>query len=473
MKEDDFNFESWESDDFIKLINRFEDMIKTDNFIYFDSDELEDIIDYYLNTEQIKQCSIAIKIALTQYPDNEIFLIQKALFLQLTNDTGNALKILESLFKQNPENIDVLSAMGDILHQQGKYNPAIKKYEKALSLTKDNEEKETILEQLLATLDEAGLHNKMILYFKSLLEINSNNNFAISGIANCYILLEKEEEGIVYFNNLTDTIPYNTLVWFCLGNLYLCLNLYEKAIETYDFALAIEPTFISALIKKGVSYSSLNNDDEAIAVFEEIIKIDEQESMAYNHLGYCYFAKKNYNDAIKYFSKAIFYNKEMTDAHLGLVYCYIEQDKYKIALTHINKIIELNADTDDIWFFKAFIEEELNENEEADKSYRKSLELNPYNEMRWISYSEFHIDNFDELNSAILILLEAIEYLSKSYIIMYRLAAYYFEKGSYNEGSKWLHNALSINKENLKTMFEYNSSLEDDPKINSIINQYL
>ena len=59
------------------LVARFEDMLSKDDSQYFDSEELEDIIEYYSEKSKWKKALAAVKTAMKQFPFNMDFQLQK------------------------------------------------------------------------------------------------------------------------------------------------------------------------------------------------------------------------------------------------------------------------------------------------------------------------------------------------------------------------------------------------------------
>ena len=68
MKEDFQDF-------FSNSILKFESMLKSNKFLFFDVDEFESIIIYYLESGNTSLSNKALKMALKQYPNNSSILL--------------------------------------------------------------------------------------------------------------------------------------------------------------------------------------------------------------------------------------------------------------------------------------------------------------------------------------------------------------------------------------------------------------
>ena len=62
-------FEEFEDNKNLSL-TRFEKMLKTNRILFFDSNEFENIISYYLENGKINLAKKAIKLGLEQHPDS-------------------------------------------------------------------------------------------------------------------------------------------------------------------------------------------------------------------------------------------------------------------------------------------------------------------------------------------------------------------------------------------------------------------
>ena len=76
------NFEDFFSYSIIK----FESMINSNKFLFFDSEEFESIIIYYLESGNSSMANKAIKMAIEQYPKNTSILLLKVEALIFENN---------------------------------------------------------------------------------------------------------------------------------------------------------------------------------------------------------------------------------------------------------------------------------------------------------------------------------------------------------------------------------------------------
>ena len=85
-------------DFFSNSILKFESMLKSNKFLFFDVDEFESIIIYYLESGNTSLANKAIKMASKQYPENSAISLLKIELLIVQNKIDEAEKLVNKLF---------------------------------------------------------------------------------------------------------------------------------------------------------------------------------------------------------------------------------------------------------------------------------------------------------------------------------------------------------------------------------------
>lgn len=473
MYNNDFNMDGNQSDDFLsELLSRFEQMMNNQQSSFFDADELTELIDYYIMTSQLQFAKSALDLGLSQFPDNIDMLVYQCRYFHAAGRSAKAIEMLKEILKSQPENIEALITIGEILSDLGKQSDAVDYLEIALKFV-EHDERQLVMQQIVDALDDAGQHYKMIPYLKELIHFHSGNSEAMSSLAFCYNILNREEEGIIFFMKLIDNDPFNAYAWFNLGTLYFGTGLFEKAVECFEYVLAIEPKFTTAAIKMGSALAALDRIDSAIKVYKSVLEYEKKDASIHCYIANCYSQKKDYKNAIHHFHKSISLDADMTDAHLGLAYAYAGADMFIPSYKHIIRVIEDYDDVADLWFFRAYLEEQLDKYQEAVDSFRKGLDLNPSDVNAWLSLAGMLTEYFSDFTEALSVLDDAIEHNSDNVEVYYRAAAVCFETGLDSEGSNRLHHALSLDKSQYELLFLYNPLLQNNQKIIDILNHYL
>ncbi len=90
MEESNSRFNDEESDFY--SVQRFEEMLSTQQSFYFDVDEFEDIVNYYIDKNNPKQALKVLEFALDQHPMSGGLLICKAQVYISLHKPNQALK---------------------------------------------------------------------------------------------------------------------------------------------------------------------------------------------------------------------------------------------------------------------------------------------------------------------------------------------------------------------------------------------
>src|SRR5690554_6200112 len=235
------NFDSYnEEEDYAAAVNRFEKMLSNNQNYFFDVEEFEDLINYYLDINDHEKAEKALNFSLNQHPDSVTLKIKLAEFLASTYKPNKALEILSSVEHIEPFNPDIHIIKGQIYNQIRQHNKAIEAYNKALKFITDSNEKNTLKMQIAFEYENLLQLDKAIAIFKEILKENPENETVLYDIAFCYNLNDANEESIRFLNEFLDENPYSFVAWYNLGVCYHNAELYEKSVEAHDFAITIK-----------------------------------------------------------------------------------------------------------------------------------------------------------------------------------------------------------------------------------------
>ena len=124
-----------------------------------------------------------------------------------------------------------------------------------------------------------------------------------------------------------------------------------------------------------------------------------------------------------------------------------------------------------IGFAIADAEYKLGHIAEAEQAYEKVVELNPIDVDAWLDYSSILYEQ-QRLVDAIEVIAQAIKNNPEAAELYYRMVAYLFAKGEYNEALNQLELALSSDPEKHYILFDYLPQLQKNKVIVDIINKY-
>ncbi|HIP36454.1 MAG TPA: tetratricopeptide repeat protein [Crocinitomix sp.] len=309
--DEQFNFE----------LNRFENMIEEGDAYYFDTETLEQIIDFYIIKNQFAKALTAIKFGLDQHPNHFAFNLKKAQIYSSNGQLKDSLLLLQNLEKLDAYNTEVYITIANVFSQLRDHKNAIKYYEKALTIAETSEEIDELIEILLdlaLEYENAQDFNMAIIVLKKLLKVSPNNESAIYEIAYCYERIGDFDSCIRYYNKYIDNNPYSFTAWYNLGNIYFLKKELDKAIWAYDYSTIINEEFSSAYFNMGNTYMQMEEFNKAIDAYKKCLTIDQEDALTLCYIGEAYERLEDYNIALIYYEKSKSINPDIADTWIGI-----------------------------------------------------------------------------------------------------------------------------------------------------------
>ena len=451
-------------------LTRFESMLKTNNILFFDSNDFENIIHHYLENGKVALSKRAIKLGLEQHPSSINLRLFQVEMLVIENKFKEADELLDRLHNLEPTNEEIFIQKANVLSKQDKHQMAIDTLLIAIEMTSTPEDDADLyalvgMEYLFLDQFESA-----IIYFKKCLETDTSDYSALHNIVYCYDFLKLHKEAIEYLNDFLDTNPYCEVAWHQLGRQYYTTKNYEKANDAFDFAIISDDTFVGAYIEKGKVLEKLDNYTEALENYKITLALEDPTSFALLRIGHCYAKLDEEDLAVQFFKKTIDEDPLLDKGWIAITKFYMKRLNYQKALHYINKAVIIDGENVVYWKMYATINKRLNFLEEAERGYKQALELGNFELDTWINRSDVLII-LGEYDAAIFNLLQASEFYPENAEVEYRLSGLYFTVHQYEEGSFHLKSATRLNIDYNFIIAEIFPQLADKPMINTIISE--
>ncbi|HET8753016.1 MAG TPA: tetratricopeptide repeat protein [Salinimicrobium sp.] len=424
-------------------LTRFESMLKTNDILFFDSNEFENIIHYYLENGKIALAKKAVKLGLEQHPSSTNLKLLKVEILVFEDKLDLADKLLNEIYDIESSNEEIYIQKANILSKKDQHKKAIEMLQMALEITLDEADVYSLLGMEYLFLEDFENAKQS---FMKCLEADEEDYSSLYNIMYCFDFLEQKGDAIEYLNKFLDQNPYSEVAWHQLGKQYFDLKKYKKALAAFDFAIISDDYFIGAYLEKGKVLEKMGKFNEAIENYKITLKLDDPTSFAYLRIGKCY-EKLGLDDlAIKHYRKTVHEDPLLDKGWIAITDFFFKKQNFQKALYYINKAINIDEENVLYWKRYARINSRLNLMEEAEKGYRKSLELGNYELETWIKRADVLID-LGEYATAIENLLQADEFYPETAEIEYRLAGLFFSLTEAEKGYFHLDNALKLDYE--------------------------
>lgn len=458
-----------EKEDLRPHLARFEEMIQNNANYFFDVDVFEALIDYFLEKNDVKSALKGISIGISQHPDAVPILLRKAEIHASTGKLNKALDILNRIEHLEPSNEDPYILKAGIYSQLRNHEEAIRCLKHAIRLSQ--EEADDLYVDLAFEYENLKKYPKAIEALKTALRINPENEAALFELSYCFEVSGQSEEGVKFFNLFIDQYPYSFSAWYNLGNSYMRKNLYEKALEAFDFCITIKENFSSAYFNKANAYVQLEMYHEAINCYAETFLYEEPAAITYCYIGECFEKLEMPEEAYENFLKATEIDDELGEAWLGIGIALSMMLRHTEAVPFLERAIALEEMNPDYWYIFGEVLEKSGDIINSDTAYRKAMELDPENIELILDHTNFLYEHFSPAE-ALQELQQHIVRLGKIPDLLYRRVAYLFFDGKKAEAMVQLEEALRLDFEAHKKLFDYLPDLKMNNSFVELIELY-
>ena len=424
-------------------LTKFESMLKTNHVLFFDSEEFENIIHHYLNQGKIALAKKAIKLGLDQHPTSINLRLFKVEVYVFEDKLVEADTLLNELYGLDPMNEEIYIQKANIFSKKDDHLQAIKVLKRALELTDDVVDLYSLIGMEYLFLDQ---FEEAKVFFMKCLEEDTLDYSALYNVIYCFEFLNEYDEAISYLNIFLDKNPYCEIAWHQLGKQYFSLKAYQKALTAFDFAIISDDTFVGAYLERGKVLEALKQYEEAIENYSITLKLDEPTSFALLRIGHCYEKLKKNDLAVQYYDRTVHEDPLLDKGWIAITKFYYKRKNYQRALFFINKAINIDSENVIYWKLYSQINQRLNFYEEAERGFKKTLELGNYELNTWLSRGDLLI-KLGEPEAAIYNFEQAAEFYQENAELEYRLAGLYFCLNENDKGTFHLKNGMRYNED--------------------------
>jgi tetratricopeptide (TPR) repeat protein len=384
-----------------------------------------------------------MKTTNNNYTEDEF--LEKIRYLFNTEQGDKAVDYILEAAKLYPRNGEFLFLKGNILHNSGDYEEAIKCFEKA---------------------EKCGFNPVSALRCK----------------AHCYLCDDEYEKAIDCYDQAIKEDPNDAETWYSKGRTLGIMNKFEEAYNCFNRAVELAPKnsnyqefkrLASEELRKinipeGLE-SSLTNEREcfkqgndfmdeglyknAHLCFKQAVEFNPDNDEAWGCLGIALIKLGDYDKALKTFEKTI----SLKEKSVWWFYKGLALDKLKKAEKAIKclyKAVAIDPGNEDYWFFLGGLLAEERKYEDAIICYKNVTSLNPDFAEAWREIGDITLHGLRKYEEAISYYDKVIELNPKddNTTLMKGLALSYTANKKEEEAIKWYDKALKINPDNQQAM---------------------
>ena len=446
----------------------FERQLNSGDTFFYDTDELGQIIDYYLDFEEISKATQAIAYAESIYPFETYYKIKKAEVYIAQRNINGAVKLLEKYRTIEPQNTEIATLLGDCYSMSLQYKRAIECYMFSLNQETQNEE---ILLRLARVHFAMGNHKKANSYINAIPTNYIYDELSIQEFIKLFLDYNQNAEAILFLEKVINEDPYNYSAWYFKGLIYQRMEEYNESVNAYEFCIAIDETNTLGHLGKGNSLMESNDYNAAIESFTLSLDNDESDAEVLCNIAECYENLKDDKGAKFYYEKAIKLNPNISDAYFGMAMIYKRKKMWKDAKRCLHKAIDIDQYESMYHIELAELYLTLEDNTLCYYHYNLAYELDSETVEILLDFAHAKFE-FNDIDDAIELLLENLEDHDEDHRMYYRIASYNFLRGHYEKGYNFLHAALKMKADEYLLLFEFAPFLENEKNVSNIIDLY-
>ncbi|MBR1550417.1 MAG: tetratricopeptide repeat protein [Bacteroidales bacterium] len=440
MKKDRFhNFD----DEVRDLVLDFENTVLKGRTQFFDVDEMEIIIDYYFEVNDLKPLERAVEYAEELYPNSTTIRLRRAHLMMSHEQYWMALKVLNQMRQAEPDNTDVAYSLGVA-------NGAVGESEKAIAYFKEAARDGWMLGRVYANMAEEYYklkdYDSALNFYRKAMESDSCDDITIYNYYDVSYVSGRIEQAEDYLDNYVKKNPYSKEAWYCLGCAYRDLTLYEKAVDAFEFAIAIDKCYVDAYVALSQTQDFMGCTSEAVTTMIRVLDYCDDRAKVYRTIGNLYAREANYDTAMAYFKKAIDDNPNDAEAYAAIALCYMETGDNAMALSSVKRAVLLD-DTypmpdspegdPEVLCAAAMVYDATGDFNKASGFFERLITSNLYTEPQCQIYTQF-LYKHKVYDILIFFAEESLEAYPHDTFYSTYLAACYFYTNRYNRARKML-----------------------------------
>lgn len=447
------------------LIDKFEQMLKSRDAYYFDVEEVEALVDYYLDKTNYRKAKFAVNHGLSLFPDMSALLLKKAHVYAATEESDKALDILQFLEAAEPTNTEMLLFKAVVHRKLNDHEGTRACLLRALKVSPEN--RDQIFLDLAYEQQIANDYKGAIESIKESLTINPDYEAGLFELSYCYEMANEIELGIEFFQKYLDQFPYNFVAWYNIAMCYDKIGLYEKSIEAVDFCTAIRGDFIGGYILKGNVLTAMNMDLAAIEAYKDSLQYDSENPLVYTAIGECQERLEMWNHAELNYKKALAIDPEYIEALMGIGAIREHEGDLVNAISHYKEAVkkdDFHLDNRHI-LVEAYIKS--NQLEKAKAHLEEMIKIFPDDAESWLTLAE--ISSAGNYLISLEIINQAIEKIPEDNDLKWQKIRYLIKCGREQQAIDLYIYTASENPEGVKYFLRIFPEVRQFPNIASLI----
>jgi tetratricopeptide (TPR) repeat protein len=283
------------------ILQRYSLMESSGTEMYFDADEIVDLLDYFEETGDFDHYEKVLELGRKLHPENQDIRIRICRALIFREEYDTALRAIERIGDADDLELTLLKM---------ECFCALDRFDEVWAFVEEKqvencEELEEIFEYLAPVMNELNCFDEVYTLLQRGLALFPDN--LILKEEYCYYLemqgLPKEAQSIC--SELIDADPYSVDYWYMQGRLCLMQGDYDKAVDALDFALACDDSDVEIKVTKAYCLFMSEHYEKAIDVYLELLSDGHAGQNIQPYLAECYMKSEHFEQAYAIFKELL------------------------------------------------------------------------------------------------------------------------------------------------------------------------
>lgn len=357
------------------IVRRYEDFLLNRKKVsgYFDVEELENIIDYYLHRGRTRESAEAVEFGFKIHPNSSVLLTKRAKNFLAIGEIHKAYRILDSLPEKDDYEVQLLRI--EALMRMDRKKEATVLCDRLCK--NEHSRLDTACMDIATVMTSLPEPEIALTYLTKGHEFNPKSLEILFEMAFCNEQLFEFEDALENYRKITRIDSFSIEAWFNMGQLYMGISEHNKAISCFDYAQAIKPDDSLTYLQKAHCFFQLQQYRDALNEYKEYTRLTSETWQTHLFIGECYERLDLYNEAILWYHKSLEIKADNYEALTGIAICLLEKEHFVASLDFLKKAIELKPEAADVW---VYLGEALTGTDEIDGalvSYLKAIDIDP------------------------------------------------------------------------------------------------
>lgn len=450
----------YDEQEFSGLARRFEGMVSSGAREFFDADELDGLLDFYMEHREERKARAVLRYAEELFPGNPTFKLRAAQLLAHSGQHVKAIPVLREVLALEPTNDEAWATLGGVYSQMQEHRLAIQHFRKALTWADEEMQQELLLEIALEH-ENLGEWPRAIRCLKEAVELQPGNETALYELAFCFDKVGASDTAIAYFRDHLEAHPYAFAAWYSLGNAQLTAGNFLEAIDAYDFAIAIEGGFGPAYHQKAEALLALERFGEAFDTYKETLDFEPASPATTCYMGECLERMGSLESAEAYYRECLDLDPTFSEAYLGLGALADARGDLAGSLGYYERAIALDPELTEGHILLGNAQKKLGFPSLAEAHYARAIELDPAHIDAWYEWVDNRQRTGDH-TGALDLIADGLKALGGNGDLMYRKFYSLLKGGSPAAAYELLEHLLHHDGEGADVLITAFPELRDD-----------